>query len=150
MAYARPFFYPRFSSSYAASTLFGSSLAAQQQSDLWENYCLVLEALEEKQPHLVHQILPRVAALATAAPSLHPSWLFVVFARFFHHQNVIVVKYGLAAFLQAETVAGHCGGKGEMVPLLAEFLVNQLFAVLNESRIYSVAEDKQHYGETLR
>ena len=51
-----------FRTSYAASALFGATLADNQ---LWEDYCLVLETLEEKAPHLIHQVLGRVAALSS-------------------------------------------------------------------------------------
>jgi hypothetical protein len=96
--------------------------------------------LEEKEPHLIQQVLSRLTHL-----SLHPSWVLIVFARFFHHQNVTVIKYGLEALLTREG----CYDWGDLLNL-TDFLVSQLFSVLNESRIYSVAEDGQHYGEVLR
>jgi hypothetical protein len=97
--------------------------------------------LEEKEPHLIQQVLSRFTSL-----SLHPSWVLIVFARFFHHQNATVIKYGLEALL---TRAEGCYDWGDLVDL-TDFLVSQLLGVLNESRIYSVAEDGQHYGEVLR
>jgi hypothetical protein len=97
--------------------------------------------LEEKEPHLIQQVLSRLTHLSL----LHPSWVLIVFARFFHHQNVTVIKYGLEALLTREG----CYDWGDMLNL-TDFLVSQLFGVLNESRIYSVAEDGQHYGEVVR
>jgi len=58
---------------------------------------------------------------------------------------VTVIKYGLEALLTREG----CYDWGDLLNL-TDFLVSQLFGVLNESRIYSVAEDGQHYGEVLR
>jgi hypothetical protein len=97
--------------------------------------------LEEKEPHLIQQVLSRLIHLSL----LHPSWVLIVFARFFHHQNVTVIKYGLEALLTREG----CYDWGDLLNL-TDFLVSQLFGVLNESRIYSVAEDGQHYGEVVR
>ncbi len=57
-----------------------------------------------------------------------------------------VIKYGLEALL---TKAEGCYDWGDLVDL-TDFLVSQLFGVLNESRIYAVAEDGQHYGEVVR
>ena len=138
---------------------------------MWEDYCLVLETLEEKAPHLIHQVLGRVAALssdsgasgdrrlhhadsgASGGRRLHYSWLRVVFTRFFQHQNTIVIRQGLEAFLTTTTAAGG-GGTDEELQLLADFLVTRLYNVLNESRIFSIEEDEQgdrkHFGETLR
>ena len=151
---------------------------------MWEDYCLVLETLEEKAPHLIHQVLGRVAALssdsgasgdrrlhhadsvasggrslhhadsgASGGRRLHYSWLMVVFTRFFQHQNTIVIRQGLEAFLTTTTAAGG-GGTDEELQLLADFLVTRLYNVLNESRIFSIEEDEQgdrkHFGETLR
>ncbi len=90
-----------------------------------------------------------MAALASDR-RLHPSWLHVVFARFFQHQNTVVIKYGLEAFLTAEVVARDLDNGDDDATLLADFLVSQLFRVLNETRIYSVSDDGKHYGEKIR
>jgi hypothetical protein len=127
-----------FRNTYAARTLFREQ---KDEPPVWDNYFLILESLEEKEPHLIQQVLSRLTHLSL----LHPSWVLIVFARFFHHQNVTVIKYGLEALLTREG----CYDWGDLVDL-TDFLVSQLFGVLNESRIYAVAEDGQHYGEVLR
>jgi hypothetical protein len=143
--------------------LFGGALSNAQ---LWEDYFLVLETLEEKAPHLIQQILSRVTALASDSGAsgghpLHLSWLLIIFTRFFQHQNTIVIRQGLEAFLTTTGGVGCEKGReeeeGEM-QLLADFLVKRLFDVLNESRIYSVLDEdggsnssqKVHLGETIR
>lgn len=35
----------------------------------------------------------------------HPTWVYVMFRRFFQHQNVIVVKWGAETFLKADVNA---------------------------------------------
>jgi hypothetical protein len=152
------------STSYAASTLFGGTLANGQ---LWEDYFLVLETLEEKAPHLIQQIVSRVAVLAgdsgassgdTTSHPLHLSWLLIIFTRFFQHQNTVVIRQGLDAFLSTTAVTSCEQGRVD-AQLLADFLVKRLFHVLNESRIYSVVDEdggsssnckKVHLGETIR
>ena len=43
----------------------------------------------------MQQIMARLGNLV----KFHPTWVFVIFKRFFAHQNLIVVKWGLEAFL---------------------------------------------------
>lgn len=75
------------------------------------NFILVLEALEEKQKHLVAPCLPLVETLVKAE-SQHRScgncfdisWLYCVFARILEHYNSAVVKWGLLKVLKLPAV----------------------------------------------
>ncbi len=73
----------------------------------WEDYYLILETLEEKQVHIVQQVMNKLPGLVR----FHASWVFIVYCRFFTHQHITVVKWGLENFLftfntQAENYAG--------------------------------------------
>ena len=82
------------------------------ESVTWTSYFIVVETLEEKQVHLVKQVVGRFVQLKAkassegAAPSqdkpLHPAWILALYSLFFQHQNSAVAKWGLEHLLTDE------------------------------------------------
>ncbi|XP_058801284.1 uncharacterized protein LOC131670013 isoform X2 [Phymastichus coffea] len=71
------------------------------------NFILVLEALEEKQKHLVAPCLPLVETLINAVSEHRScgncfdiSWLYCVFTRILKHYNSAIVKWGLLKIIK--------------------------------------------------
>ena len=78
----------------------GSGLVSGDKSSArenFDNYFLVLETLEEKQVHLVRQVVAKIQQLlhlSTGAGGVrfHPSWILILFLRVFHHPNIAIVR----------------------------------------------------------
>ena len=84
-----------------ASHSYAHELFAERTIQDWEEYFLILETLEEKQVHIVKQIMNKLPQLVR----FHPTWVFIIYRRFFTHQHITVVKWGLEIFLQTHNLS---------------------------------------------
>ncbi len=58
---------------------------ASQKS--WDDFFLIVETIDEKQVHLVKQVVPRLCGLyGNGDVDLQPSWVLVIFEIMFVHQ----------------------------------------------------------------
>ena len=71
-------------------------------SSVWTSYFIVAETLEEKQVHLVKQVVghfqglvSKSASLVGEATPIHPVWILSLYKLFFNHQNAAVAKVKL-------------------------------------------------------
>lgn len=109
------------------------------QRQLWQNFFLLVEVSEEKQVHLVKQVLGLVGKLSA---SLHPLWLLTVYTLLFRHQNLAIVKWALVSFL---------GSSNQ--PFSKAFLSSSLLPALNNAKLFDgdgggvVATSLIHYME---
>ena len=106
---------------------------------LLTSYYILLETLEEKQVHLVRQVLPSLALLAcescgeVAIPSpLHTSWVLVAYRRLLQHPSASLVRWGLESFLQQPWTR-----PALQSPAFQHFLTAHLLEAVNQSRLYS-------------
>jgi hypothetical protein len=123
--------------------------ALLKNNKLWEDYFLILECLEEKQVHIIQQVLNRLQVLQ----AFDSSWTAIVFKRFFAHQNIIVVRWGLDKFFEFVDVkaAGAKNAGGDFIGVdecLLDLIVQDLLQTLNMSKLYS-KENGHHTGQTL-
>ena len=65
------------------STIHSLFRTLDKKNTSWEDYFLILECLEEKQVHIIQQILNKLQGLQ----DFDMSWVAVVFKRFFVHQE---------------------------------------------------------------
>merc|ERR1719438_657710 len=106
--------------------------------DNFEKYFLVLETLEEKQVHLVKQVvslIEHLLALTTNNSSdkvFHQSWMLILFLRVFQHPNIAIVRWGVQTFLLAKFTPSTISDQHFL-----SFLCNPLLDVLNDTKIYS-------------
>ena len=77
-------------------------------SSVWTSYFIVAETLEEKQVHLVKQVVGHFQGLVAKSGSLvgeatpiHPVWILSLYKLFFNHQNAAVAKVKLFFTLYA-------------------------------------------------
>ena len=124
--------------------LIGTNKKAAREN--FETYFLVLETLEEKQVHIVKQVVQKIRYLvkissAEDEPSFHSSWTLILFLRMFQHPNMSLVGWGLQLFLQ--TKFSH---KTLTDQNFLSFLCNPFLDVLNETKVYS---RDQTSGETV-
>ncbi|XP_070569428.1 probable methyltransferase TARBP1 isoform X2 [Ptychodera flava] len=108
--------------------------------DIWADFILMVEALEETQVHVFKPLMPRLKGIIeatfpreTGRPYLHSSWLTVLFQRcFFHESKNTVVKWAVLEFLKLNF---------KQCPLLEqgnrEFIYGSLLKVLHDSGVYS-------------
>ena len=104
--------------------------------DVFDQYFLILETLEEKQVHLIKQICVKIENLLARTnldpSSFHYSWILIAFLRLFHHPNISIVRWGVITFLQA-------GFHKDVVSQqhFLSFVCNPLLEVLNETKLYT-------------
>jgi len=121
--------------------IFGGCLS--KNNKIWEDYFLILECLEEKQVHIIQQILNRLQILQ----DFDASWGAIVFRRFFVHQNIIVVRWGVEQFFQYVHAKTATDANGINMCLL-DIIVHELLETLNLTKLYS-KEEGEHTGQTL-
>ncbi|XP_021924824.1 probable methyltransferase TARBP1 isoform X2 [Zootermopsis nevadensis] len=72
-------------------------------SEVWEQFFLIIETLEEKQVHIIKPVLPVVDFLCASynkSNILHVSWILCVFCRIISHYNSSIVKWGIINFVR--------------------------------------------------
>jgi hypothetical protein len=76
---------------------------------VWNDFLLMIETLEEKQVHIVKPVKPRLANLLAAVNTkikghslLHFSWLGIVWKRIFTHDARNIVKWGVRSCLSVK------------------------------------------------
>ena len=111
---------------------------------LWETYLVVVETLEEKQVHLIKQVIGKIHQLLSekvprnieelgAEKPLHIMWMLVIFKILFQHQNHAIVKWGVKAFLvNFRSGFDICGCRE-----IADFVCKSLLNVLNSSKMFN-------------
>ena len=113
--------------------------ASLQLPALLHSYFLLLETLEEKQPHLVRQLLPRLEELvlvsggepAPPTAPLHVSWVVVAYRRLWLHPSTALARWGLESFLTRPWPGASTG-----CPAFQALLSGPLLEVLNQTRLY--------------
>ena len=101
--------------------------------DLFRNYFLVLETVDEKQVHLVKQIFGHIAKLWEVQEFL--PFNLVILRRLFTHQNQAIAKATLHHFL-SEVFDDKCANN----PCFKEFIKNSLLPSLNSSKFFDTEE----------
>lgn len=114
------------------------SLTAQKP--LWNEYYLILESVDEKQGHIVKQILGKLTSLLSKTGSvagddcpLHVSWVLVVFNRLMVHNNQLIVKWTISFILSEFRVHD----MGVTSPDFAYLLEKILLPGLNSTKMIS-------------
>ncbi|XP_067901541.1 probable methyltransferase TARBP1 isoform X2 [Heterodontus francisci] len=115
-----------------------------QLVQLWENYILIMETLEENQVHVIRPILPRLKSLMDATvfndqghSLFHTSWLLCAYKRMFESENKTVMKEGLFQFLDLGVMKYPF-----RTQKLSEFICGPVMDVLSESTFYSRSPDQ--------
>ncbi|XP_077991502.1 tRNA (guanosine(18)-2'-O)-methyltransferase TARBP1-like [Glandiceps talaboti] len=114
---------------------------SKKLQQMWQDFILMIEALEETQYHIFKPLMPRLNHLINATrqddstehPYLHSSWLTVLFQRCFVHVNKnSVVKWAVLEFLKLDF---------KKCPLLQQgykgFVYGRLLKTLNDSGLYA-------------
>uniref|UniRef100_UPI00398EE39E probable methyltransferase TARBP1 isoform X2 n=1 Tax=Pristiophorus japonicus TaxID=55135 RepID=UPI00398EE39E len=116
----------------------------KQLVQLWENYILIMETLEENQVHVIRPILPRLKSLMDATVSndqgnsrFHISWLLCAYKRIFESENKTAMKEGLFHFLDLGVVKYPFRTQE-----LSEFICGPVMDALSESTLYSRSPDQ--------
>ncbi|XP_067844711.1 probable methyltransferase TARBP1 isoform X2 [Heptranchias perlo] len=116
----------------------------KQHVQLWENYILIMETLEENQVHVIRPILPRLKSLMDATVSsdqgnslFHTSWLLCAYKRMFESENKTVMKEGLFHFLDLGVMKYPFRTQE-----LSEFICGPVMDALSESTLYSRSPDQ--------
>ncbi|XP_072122080.1 probable methyltransferase TARBP1 isoform X1 [Mobula birostris] len=117
---------------------------SKQLVQLWENYILIMETLEENQVHVIRPILPRLKSLMDATvydgkgnSLFHPSWLLCAYKRMFESENKTVMKEGLFHFLDLNIMKYSIRTQE-----LSDFICGPVMDALSESALYSRSPDQ--------
>ncbi|XP_078085623.1 tRNA (guanosine(18)-2'-O)-methyltransferase TARBP1 isoform X2 [Mustelus asterias] len=117
---------------------------SKQLVQLWENYILIMEILEENQVHVIRPILPRLKSLMDATvyndqghALFHTSWLLCAYKRMFESENKTAMKEGLFQFLDLGVMKYPFRTQE-----LCEFICGPVMDVLSESTFYSRSPDQ--------
>ncbi|GCB68596.1 hypothetical protein scyTo_0005329 [Scyliorhinus torazame] len=121
-----------------------SSEKGKQLIQLWENYILIMETLEENQVHVIRPIFPRLKSLMDAtvcndrgrAP-FHTSWLLCAYKRMFESENKTAMKEGLFQFLDLGVMKYPFRTRE-----LSEFICGPVMDAISESTFYSRSPDQ--------
>ncbi|XP_064483769.1 probable methyltransferase TARBP1 isoform X2 [Ornithodoros turicata] len=112
--------------------------AHKEQLESWRVLLIILEVLEEKQPHAVKPALAKFCTvLEQYNPSdhMHVSWILTVFHRMFLHESRTVVKWALSKFMGTESVIKFMFEENEH-----KFLCGPLVDVLNKPGLFTREE----------
>ena len=101
----------------------------------WDDFFLVMETVDEKQVHIIRQIVAKLQGLSDCRAKgkeggLHLSWYLLLFKLLFGHQNGAVVKWSLQYFLKTFRGSFTVGDD------LASFVGTSLFEALNTTKLY--------------
>ncbi|XP_078413543.1 tRNA (guanosine(18)-2'-O)-methyltransferase TARBP1 isoform X1 [Cetorhinus maximus] len=117
---------------------------SKQLVQLWENYILIMETLEENQVHVIRPILPRLKSLMDATVCndrgralFHTSWLLCAYKRMFESENKTAMKEGLFQFLDLGVMKYPFRTQE-----LCEFICGPVMDALSESTFYSRSPDQ--------
>ncbi|XP_032881793.1 probable methyltransferase TARBP1 isoform X1 [Amblyraja radiata] len=112
---------------------------SKQLVQLWENYILIMETLEENQVHVIRPILPRLKSIMDATISnekgnslFHSSWVLCAYKRMFASENKTVIKEGLFHFLDLDVMKYSIRTQE-----LSHFFCGPVMDALSESTFYS-------------
>ncbi len=105
-----------------------SDMAAAASVDSWSDFFVIIESLDEKQVHIVQQVVAKLDKMLEER-SLHPSWVLVLFETLFKHQNTAVARWGVSYFLKSGT---RCADDA----YFAEFVAAVLLPFLNNASLY--------------
>nr|XP_025039886.1 probable methyltransferase TARBP1 [Pelodiscus sinensis] len=103
----------------------------------WENYILIMEALEGNQIHVIKPVLPKLNSLYEYAVSekdcwlFHPSWHMCIYKRMFENENKTLTKKGVIQFLDLYETKHLPNSPG-----FSEFIIGPLMDALSESSLY--------------
>ncbi|XP_062617723.1 probable methyltransferase TARBP1, partial [Saccostrea cucullata] len=118
--------------------------------ELWEDYILILETLEEKQVHIIKPVLPRLSKLIKATQidqngqgALHSSWLTGIFRRLLMHENIFIVRYTVDVILKLDLRFCPMLKQGQEKYLCEEFLLS-----LQEPKLF-VRQEGSPAGSSL-
>ncbi|PIK44702.1 putative methyltransferase TARBP1 [Apostichopus japonicus] len=106
--------------------------------EVWNDFFLLYEALDEVQIHVVQPVLPKLMKLQEAAiPDdtgklfLHTSWLTLLLERSFRHESKTITRWGMEQSLRLDV---------SKLPLLAQngdkFIFGALLSTLREDYLY--------------
>ncbi|XP_075555672.1 tRNA (guanosine(18)-2'-O)-methyltransferase TARBP1 isoform X2 [Dermacentor variabilis] len=114
---------------------------------VWQELFLVLEVLEEKQPHVVKPMLAKFASFLErmeASPKVHISWLLLVFNRMLTHESRTVVKWAISKFTSSPALV-----KLMFDNDMEKFVLGPLVRSLNDCAIFA-REDTDPLGSPAR
>ena len=116
--------------------------------DVWLNYFLVLEALEEKQAHIVSSVLPKLESLIQCATKqeqkIHTSWILALFWKAMRHDNFQIVLWAVMHFLKLSMKAFPIFDQGG-----ESFITDSLLDVLRLEPLYAKANQGPELRELL-
>ncbi|KAI0221146.1 putative methyltransferase TARBP1 [Lamellibrachia satsuma] len=111
--------------------------AKKDVSNVWNDYILLMETLEEKQTHVIKPLMSRLDNLFKATIKkkpdrghLHASWVTSLLQRIACHESMTVRRWGVMTLLTADYTA--CPFFEQQV----EFFSGPLVVMLTESSIY--------------
>ncbi|CAG0895059.1 unnamed protein product [Darwinula stevensoni] len=116
--------------------------------DVWLNYFLVLETLEEKQAHIVSSVLPKLESLIHCATKqeqkIHTSWILALFWKAMRHDNFQIVLWTVMHFLKLSVKAFPIFDQGGET-----FITDSLLEVLRLEPLYAKANQGPELRELL-
>ncbi|XP_018009244.1 uncharacterized protein LOC108666825 [Hyalella azteca] len=101
------------------------------QSDIWEDYFLCYETLEENQIHFIRPVMTKLNKLWTAS-KLVPSlaiWILVLYKRLFDHESSTVCMWGINHLL--EVVPEKCSSSAWL-----QFIPTHLMPALHNYQLF--------------
>jgi hypothetical protein len=98
------------------------SWTADSSLDLWQDFFLVIESLEEKQVHIIKPVLPLIDKLFK---ELDSAWALLALHQAVHHDNNHIVKWGLNFFFNQRP----CSNK-------LDFFIGHLLPALDNTSLY--------------
>lgn len=120
---------------------------AAKVMDTWQEVFLVLEVLEEKQPHVVKPMLAKFSSFLERyeqAPDVHISWVLLVFHRMLTHESRTVVKWAIAKFTSSPVLV-----KLVFDQDMEKFILGPLMESLNDCAIFA-RDDSDPLGSPAR
>eukprot|EP00092_Neocalanus_flemingeri_P017361 GFUD01018778.1.p1 GENE.GFUD01018778.1~~GFUD01018778.1.p1 ORF type:complete len:1425 (-),score=326.55 GFUD01018778.1:349-4623(-) len=119
--------------------------------DTFDAYFLILETLEEKQVHLVKQVLQKIQDLVKVSSNVlnsnqffHSSWIMIAYLRLFKHPNIALVRWGLESFLNTSFDKQTLESENFL-----SFLCHPLMNVLNETKLYGKDAESNTFSSAV-
>ena len=106
--------------------------ATDEHVDLFNDFFLVMETLEEKQMHIINPVLTRMESLEErilVKKETDSSWILCIYKRILSHENIQVIKWGLHQLCQLKVE--HWPGIGH-----SDWLYDVLLTGLNNMVFY--------------
>ncbi|XP_037500438.2 uncharacterized protein LOC119374423 [Rhipicephalus sanguineus] len=114
---------------------------------VWQELFLVLEVLEEKQPHVVKPMLAKFSSFLERvedSSKVHVSWILLVFNRMLTHESRTVVKWAISKFTSSPALVKLMFDSG-----MEKFVLGPLIRSLNDCAIFA-REDADPLGSPAR